>query len=159
LSFAEDKIMSRPLYRRVAVLCFVVSAVLLCVGGVVAVLENRSKLGAVVPVSGKVTVEEEPLEEGTITFIPDPGKGNTSVFFATGVVENGTYQVSTEGKDGVPPGWYKVIVYDTTLAKLPTAGVPPSRFHRRFSDPDRTPLSIQVMESGAKSYDFVLTER
>src|SRR5579871_4133859 len=149
--------MSRAACRRLAVLCFVVSGVLLVVVAA-EVFENRLKLGTVVQVSGKVTVEEEPLEEGTITFIPDPAKGNTSVFFATGVVENGAYRVSTEGKDGVPPGWYRVIVHDTSLAKLPTAGPPPSRFHRRFSDPDRTPLSVQVVESGKQSHDFKLTE-
>jgi hypothetical protein len=151
--------MSRAACRRLAALCFVVSGVLLVVVVAAAVFENRLKLGTVVPVSGRVTVGEEPLEEGTITFIPEPSKGNTSVFFATGVVENGTYQVSTEGKNGVPPGWYKVIVYDTSLAKLPSPGRPPSRFHPRFSDPDHTPLCIQIEESSAKSYDFALTER
>ncbi|SRR5579883_183315 len=150
--------MSRAACRRLAVLCFVVSGVLLVVVAA-EVFENRLKLGTVVQVSGKVTVDEEPLEEGTITFIPDPSKGNTSVFFATGVVENGAYQVLTEGKNGVPPGWYKVIVYDTSLARLPSPGRPPSRFHPRFSDPDHTPLCIQVEESRAKSYDFALTER
>jgi hypothetical protein len=34
--------------------------------------------GHVVPVSGQVIVGDEPLEEGTITFVPDAAKGNNS---------------------------------------------------------------------------------
>jgi|SRR5579884_2654635 len=151
--------MPRPLSRRFAVLCFGCAAVLLCFVLAAAVLASKARVGAVVPVAGKVTVEEQPLEEGTITFIPDAAKGNTSVFFAAGLIENGAYRVATEDKDGVPPGWYKVIIHDTTLTKLPIAGPPPSSFHRRFSDPDRTPLSVQVLESGGHPYDFALTER
>jgi len=107
--------------------------------------------GHVVPVSGEVIVGDEPLEEGTITFIPDPEKGNSSRWYATGKIERGVYELTTAGSKGAPPGWYKVILAPFTLIR----GVPPLLFERRFGNPDRTPLSIEVVDSpDRKSYDF-----
>src|SRR5258708_6156426 len=71
---------------------------------------HNPTVGLVVPVWGEVTVDNEPLEEGKITFIPDPDKGNTCPFIPTGKVLNGVYEVSTEGQIGAPPGWYKIIL-------------------------------------------------
>lgn len=108
-------------------------------------------LGHVVPVSGEVIVGDEPLEEGTITFIPDPAKGNNSRWYATGKIERGVYELETAGVKGAPPGWYKVILAPFTLLR----GRPPLLFDRRFGNPDRTPLSIEVVEPpDRKSYDF-----
>jgi hypothetical protein len=110
--------------------------------------------GHVVSVSGEVTVGDEPLEEGTITFIPDPAKGNTSRWCPTGKVEGGVYELSTAGVNGAPVGWYKVILSPFTLG----VGQPaPVLFDRRFGNPDRTPLSVEIIDSPAgKSYDFKL---
>ena len=44
-------------------------------------------------------------------FKPDRSKGNQTPFEPVGVVdEQGIYTVTTKGKDGAPPGWYKVLV-------------------------------------------------
>ncbi len=115
---------------------------------------GKTSVGHVVPVSGEVTVGNEPLEEGTITFIPDSAKGNTSRYCPSGKVEKGVYELFTEGENGAPPGWYKVIVSSFTLDLNRPA---PALFDRRFGNPDRTPLSIEVVDSlGEKSYDFRL---
>ena len=115
---------------------------------------SGATVGSVVPVSGRVTVDDEPLEEGTVTFIPDPQKGNTSRFFPTGKVQMGSYELSTQGKRGAPPGWYKVIVIPQTLW---VGRPPPAPFERRFSHPDRTPLAVEVVSSvGQGIYDLRL---
>ena len=58
------------------------------------------------PVSGNVTYNGQPLEKGTISFVPD-GKGAG----ASGTVEKGVYKLSTGGEaDGALPGKYKVTV-------------------------------------------------
>jgi hypothetical protein len=112
-------------------------------------------VGSVEIVSGEIMVDGEPLEEATITFIPDPSKGNTCRFFPTGPVMNGEYELSTEGKRGAPRGWYKVIVVPPTPE--PDQRPPPELFDRRYMNPDKTPLSIEVVESGAqKSYNLQL---
>lgn len=57
------------------------------------------------PVSGQVTYNGQPLAKGAITFVPETGAG------ATGIIENGSYALSTEGdRDGALPGRYKVTV-------------------------------------------------
>ncbi|HJT79353.1 MAG TPA: hypothetical protein VJ739_19310 [Gemmataceae bacterium] len=126
-------------------------AAIALVAGAALYLQRPSRkpgVGPTVPTAGTVLVDGEPLEEGSVIFIPDPARGNTSPFIGRAQVLNGSYQLATEGKRGVPPGWYKVIV----LLPLDSAGMlhpPPRLFDRRFSDPDRTPLSVEVLPSGA----------
>lgn len=112
---------------------------------------RRPGPGHVVLVSGEVFVGDEPLEEGTITFIPDPAKDNDCRWSPTGKIVGGVYELSTAGVKGAPPGWYKVILAPFKLR--------PSRpvflFDRRFGNPDRTPLSAEVIDSpDGKPYDF-----
>src|SRR5438105_2223230 len=110
--------------------------------------------GHVVPVSGEISVGNEPLEEGSITFVPDPAKGNHSRWCPTGKVEGGAYELSTSGVKGAPPGWYKVILSPFTLDLSRPA---PAVFDRRFGNPDRTPLCVEIVDSpDGKSYDFKL---
>jgi hypothetical protein len=64
-------------------------------------------LGRRFPVSGKVTYNGNPLEKGSISFVPDDPKG----VGATGAIENGSYALSTGGNnDGARAGKYKVII-------------------------------------------------
>ncbi len=107
--------------------------------------------GHVVPVSGQVIVGDEPLEEGTITFIPDAAKGNDCRWSPTGKIVGGVYELSTAGVKGAPPGWYKVILVPFSLQR----GRPVFLFDRRFGNPERTPLSIEVVDApDGKSYEF-----
>jgi hypothetical protein len=110
--------------------------------------------GAIYTVSGTVTVDGEPLEEGTITFIPDPSRGNSSAFFPSAKIENGRYVILSSGQRGAGLGWYKVIVVPPILnLNRP----PPELFDRRFMIPDLTPLSVQVQESVKEGeYDILL---
>jgi hypothetical protein len=66
------------------------------------------------PVTGKVTYNGQPLQKGSINFIPDGQKGAG----ASGTIDNGTYTMSTGGDgDGARPGKYKVTIIskeDTT---------------------------------------------
>ena len=70
------------------------------------------------PVSGIVTLSGAPLKSGTITLIADASKGNTEQGTSTGKIESdGRYAISTDGKEGAPPGWYKAII----ITKYPAA--------------------------------------
>ena len=64
-------------------------------------------LGRRFPVSGAVTYNGNPLEKGSISFVPDDAKG----VGATGAIENGSYKLSTGGdNDGARAGKYKVTI-------------------------------------------------
>src|SRR5437870_3597365 len=72
-------------------------------------------IGRTVPVSGRVSVDGQPLslEGASVTFFPDASKSNTSKFEPfSRVAPDGTYTLSTgkTQKPGAPPGWYKVAV-------------------------------------------------
>ena len=71
------------------------------------------------PVSGKVTYNGQPLEKGSISFVPEKGAS------ATGSIEHGDYALSTEGNnDGALPGKYKV----TIMAKEDPTEVAKAKF-------------------------------
>ena len=54
-------------------------------------------------ISGKITLDDKPLEQGTIAFEPLATKGGTP---AGAVVSGGVYSIKTE--KGLPPGKYRV---------------------------------------------------
>jgi hypothetical protein len=62
------------------------------------------------PVEGKVTVDGQPLSAGRIAFVSADTAAATGKFDIAGIVANGQYKMTTNGKAGVPPGKYKVTV-------------------------------------------------
>jgi hypothetical protein len=65
-------------------------------------------LGKRYPVSGTVTYNGNPLEKGTISFVPEDSKRNVG---ASGEIKNGSYTLSTGGNDdGAQAGKYKVTI-------------------------------------------------
>ncbi|HJT79355.1 MAG TPA: hypothetical protein VJ739_19320 [Gemmataceae bacterium] len=123
--------------------------------------------------SGKVTVDGRPLEQGTVTFIPNKARGNWSRSRPSASIKNGAYEVWTRGKVGAPPGWYRVVVDgfvasqrhglrsyvltpgDSGEAKGSWVPSPDPASH--FSNYDQ-PLAIEVTASGDEpAYDLQLT--
>ena len=149
--------MPAQMTARVRFMLICIGAIL--VGGVMLLYYQtnlfKPGLGADFRVSGTVTVDGEPLEEGTITFIPDPTRGNASTFFPSAKIDNGRYEILSSGQRGAGLGWYKVIVLPPTLnLNRP----PPELFNRRYMNPDLTPLTVQVQESASDgAYDIRLT--
>ncbi len=65
-------------------------------------------LGKRYPVSGTVTYNDNPLEKGEISFIPEDAKSNVG---ASGTISKGSYTLSTGGnQDGAQAGKYKVTI-------------------------------------------------
>jgi hypothetical protein len=72
---------------------------------------KKSNVGKTVPVSGKVTVAAQPLSKGTVRYVPNAEKGNSSKFQAFGTIgSDGKYTLTTDGQGGAPLGWYKVVI-------------------------------------------------
>jgi hypothetical protein len=93
-----------------------------------------------------------------VSFAPDIDKNNTASVNPTGAVAaDGTYKVSTDGKPGAPVGWYKVTVRTQTPGM--NATTKPTHIDPKFSDPKRTPLSVEVVETpGPGAYDLKVTK-
>jgi hypothetical protein len=98
-------------------------------------------------ISGRVTLDGQPLSEAAIQFIPAmPGVRKTSC-----EVQCGTYHLPAE--NGLAPGEYRVDVID--LPPLTHATTPRRPFPSRYSN--HSPLSITVAANGPQSFDFALT--
>ncbi len=144
----------RSLWRQ-PVLWVVLSVLLLgSVGGYFVWAINQPVTPKMVPVQGKVLWGSQPLTAGVVMFTPDAAAGNTSTLKPFGRIDaNGTYRLSTDSttgtaKNGAPPGRYIVTVM------VPVA---PPAFDPAYTDPNETPLSVEVTESPATgAYDLHL---
>ncbi len=111
-----------------------------------------------VPVSGKATVDGKPLVGAVVTFNPDASKDNKLRVSCRGRVGgDGRYELYTDDgtnvRAGAPLGWYKV----TLVTDLP--GAPPIQVNARYTDMDKTPLSVEVVgEPAAGTYDLKVTK-
>jgi hypothetical protein len=123
----------------------------------------------VVPVRGRVTVNGEPLraKSGNVTFVPDRAKGNTTTFQPVGYLdEDGNYTLYyDQGKQGAPPGWYKVQVAATS-GKVQMPGSrgkgpppPPPLFHKKYNRAATSGLAVEVVRDPAPgAYHLKLTK-
>jgi len=124
--------------------------------------------GKTYPVSGKVTVNGQPLvaKSAIVVFKPDASKGNTTPHEPTAQVDSsGNYSLSTKNQRGAPPGWYKVLVtaVDTgappATKKLTRRPVPKSLVAPKYGQEKSTPLHVEVVASPDEgAYDLKLTD-
>lgn len=110
------------------------------------------------PVSGKVTVDGEPLTHFRVSFVPDADKGNNNAVACLGKMDDqGRYELqmdtvnpSDRGR-GAPLGWYKVVLQVVR-------GDPPCDVDRKFTKVETTPLSIEVVDNPQPDhYDLKMT--
>ena len=115
------------------------------------------------PVTGRITLDGQPLSSGSLTLRPD-GVG-ASWQQPTGMVAaDGRFVVYTNGREGVPPGTYRVVAFVTettrTAAGAARPGLPRSLIPARYNDPQQTPLRWKVVaQPTANTYDLELTSR
>ncbi len=71
-------------------------------------------------VSGKITLDGAPLDQGAIEFRPTQRKGTVS---SGAVIHNGQYSV--EAQKGLPPGEYRVMIFSAAADTSPMPAGPP----------------------------------
>jgi hypothetical protein len=111
-----------------------------------------------VPVSGTITVNNQPLSAGTVVFHPDAARGNTSRVEARATIDSekpGIYRLITNDKDGAPLGAYKVTVY---AMKVAGPMRPPEWLaHEKYTDVKTSGLAVEVvLDPKTGAYDFKL---
>ena len=129
---------------------------------------NSEKVETLVPVVGTVKVQGKPLTLGWITFYPDEARGNTSARLPlVEITTDGTYELTTNGKPGAPPGFYKVVIAatrDVIPVRPPRTqdGKPaPLNWltHEKYTKPQSTDLLIEVVENPAPgAYDLEVSK-
>ena len=120
----------------------------------VAGCDGGDGMGSTTRVKGTVKVDGAPLKDGTITFHPDASQKNDSKHVPVGHITDGQYIMTTNGKDVVPLGFYKVSI----RAEVPSNpkdeySAPKSLINERFNDPEHSGLTAEVVSS-EKPYDF-----
>jgi hypothetical protein len=115
-----------------------------------------------VPVSGTVTLDGQPLKAGDVQFHPD---GSEKQEMPIGHVQDGKYELTTRGKKGAPAGRYKVVVLSNQFSgegapkATATKEVPRSFINIKYTTVGTTPLSKEVVANPAPdAYDLKLTK-
>jgi len=104
-------------------------------------------------------LDGKPLHKGDVVFVPDAAKGNTQLDFGMAKITlDGKYTADTFRKDGVKPGWYRVMILATenepqdSLSWKPIWLVPV-----KYTKPESTDLLVEVVPNPpAGAYDFNL---
>jgi len=107
------------------------------------------------PVSGKVTIDGKPAEEGAVVF----HDGNKQLIGA--IEPGGIYSVMRNRQPGAPAGKYKVTVLVTMTPKNGQGqpiDLPKPLSNKKFMNPKTTPLEVEVVESPPPGvYDLAVT--
>jgi len=110
----------------------------------------------VVPVSGKVLHNGQPLTAGSVTFVPE-ANGQPEAVGSIGT--DGSYTLATGDQAGAPVGKYKVVVRSSVPSNPNDPySVPKSVVPKKYSDPSATDLTVEVASSVTPgAYDLKLT--
>jgi hypothetical protein len=103
-------------------------AVLLATGGCARPAET-------VPVHGTVLYRGQPLQTGVVAFVSDPQRHSQHVLAVAKLQPDGRFCVEWEGREGIPPGWYRISVICPDARGWPD----------KYCDPDRSGLECQIL--------------
>ena len=110
-------------------------------------------------VEGVVLVQGKPQRGLLVRFLPDPDQDNDLPINASGQTDDqGKYRLryyykGAEGL-GAPVGWHRVLIEDTTLARVPQGAAPPPKIiPKSYANPATTPLKEEV-KPGQQTIDF-----
>lgn len=134
---------------RIGVLMNVRGTMLLLAAVALACVGCGGKMGSV---TGKVTVEGQPVANASVTF-----EDGVKHIRASGVTDaNGVYTLSTNAKnDGAPVGDYKVSVTQAGPEDSSQTTAPPRLFPPQFERAETSGLTTSV-KSGSNTFDIQL---
>lgn len=118
-----------------------------------------SKLPPLVPVKGKVTVNDKPLAGGSVTLQSlDPQKAKELPPSIGQISESGDYEIRTEGKEGAPEGKYRAVV-NPSMMPAPGTKKMEFPFDQKYSNLNTSTLALEVVPNAAPgAYDLKLTK-
>ncbi len=134
---------------------------LVLLAGALSVLGCSAGGGKRGQVYGKVTLDNQPLPVGAVTYYPYKEKGNTSSVTGSGSIDaQGNYDLmASDGKKGLPLGWYKVTIATSMPTMNPKETTNAPQINQKFQSPTSTTLAVEVVESpGAGAYDLKVTK-
>jgi hypothetical protein len=109
------------------------------------------------PVTGRVTMNGQPITSGSVQFVAVEGANYEPV---SDIGADGTYRLVTLEKEGAPLGKYKVLVRSVAPSdpKDPYS-IPKSTIPEKYAKVDETDLVMEVVSSpGPNAYDINLSQ-
>jgi hypothetical protein len=121
---------------------------------------GKHEAETLLPVRGRILLDGKPVTRGSVSLRPE---GTKTWDQPTGMIgSNGEYVVYTSGREGVPPGKYRVVVFVTDARESSSGaahpGLPRSLIPERYNDPQQTPFHVEVTPHPSPgAYDLELT--
>lgn len=108
------------------------------------------------PVSGRVTLDGEPLTEGVIQVLPKKGRMARAL-----IQPDGTFELSTYGDgDGVQVGTYPATVSNILRDGMPKQSTTPTvQIPKRYARPATSGLTIDVKAGESNQVELALTTK
>jgi hypothetical protein len=128
----------------------------ICIAIVASTLTGCGNGEGLVPVSGKVLLDGQPLTQGNVITLPPAGRG------ASGIIQpDGTFQLKTGKDDGAKPGTHKVAVvaYASGPGQGPESGTGQLLVPKKYTSPDTSELTIEINSSGDNHPVFELSSK
>jgi len=120
---------------------------------------SSGNLPPLAPVSGKVTLDGNPLPRGTVTFIPDESKGTKGPTAVGQIGPDGQFTLRTAQNAGAVLGHHKVRIRARQEAKSPQEeGKEPSLIPLKYENENTSGLSFEV-KSGKNEFLIELHSR
>mgnify|MGYP000914054542 CR=1 FL=1 len=116
-------------------------------------------------VAGKVTVDGQPVDGATMTFMPDASNRDLTQGSAT-TDNQGAYRVKSGERDGLAPGKYKVVIFKRVSESKGSTGPGLSDIvqgkdvlPKSYGDASKTDLTIEVPPSGTTTANLTLSTK
>lgn len=127
---------------------------LLLAGFVLAGCAKSERLPPLVPVKGVVTADGKPMSAGYVSLKAEETPSMPIPACSGKIGSDGAYEIFTGGAPGAPLGKYKVYVSPSMVPEEGKSGLP---FDKKYSDPEKTPLRLEVVANAeAGRYDLKL---
>ena len=107
-------------------------------------------------VSGKVLLKGTPLPAGVIVFSPDTSRGESGRVAMSKIESDGSYNLKTDDKPGVAPGWYRVTVASLANGSSTYDTAPVSYLDVKYRDPLNSQLQCEVKANRDNHLNFNL---
>lgn len=105
-------------------------------------------------VRGKVTFQGRPLAGGLVVFTPDRQRGATGAPARGEIGPDGTFRLTHDGGDRIPPGWYRVAIAGAPSESVSEPGRP--AFPPQLRRPDTSGLVREVQPGREHTFEFVV---
>jgi len=98
------------------------------------------------PLSGTVSLDGRPLEQGLVQFVPETGTGPAAV----GSITGGRFVAETAGRSGARPGRYRVRIESRAPPADETDTLPRSLVPERYGNPATSGI-VYAVEAGREN--------